>query len=387
MYKIQTLNKISSIGLDVLPRERFTIADTEENPDAILLRSFKMHDMELPPSLKAIGRAGAGVNNIPIEKCTEKGIVVFNTPGGNANAVKELVMASLLISSRGIVEGINWVNTQQNTTDLAKVVEKEKSRFAGNEIAGKKLGIIGLGAIGVLVANAALDMGMEVLGVDPYISVDAAWHLHSNVVRSNSYDELADCDYITIHTPFIPETKHMINAATMEKLKTGVKILNFARGELVSKEDLKTAIDSGKVGKYITDFPEEDLVRLPNVICIPHLGASTEESEENCAKMAANEVKDFLEKGTILNSVNFPNCQLTFKSKNRLCIAHKNIPNMIASFLEILSETGTNVDDMINKSRDGIAYTLIDFSDTVDPSIVEKIKNVHDVIFVRLLQK
>ena len=360
MYNIKTLNKISKFGMDRF-NDNYKCGDDIENPDAIILRSFKMHDMEIPKTVRAIARAGAGVNNIPIEKCSEQGIVVFNTPGANANAVKELVIAGILMSSRKIVEGINWASTLTGDADMEKTVEKGKSQFVGPEIIGKKLGVIGLGAIGVMVCNSAHALGMDVIGYDPYISVDAAWSLSRAVHKASSIKEIYEqCDYITIHVPLNDETKNTINAETIAEMKDGVRILNFARGGLVNSADIIAAIESGKVAKYITDFPDADMINKENIIAIPHLGASTPESEDNCAVMAANELIDFLENGNIVNSVNMPKCVMERSTDVRICIVHKNIPNMIGQISKYFADKNVNIENMINKSRGEYAYTIVD---------------------------
>lgn len=385
MFKIKTLNKISATGLDIFDKSNYEISDQIEQPDGIMLRSFNLHDMEFPASLKAIARAGAGVNNIPIDKCSENGIVVFNTPGANANAVKELVLTALLLSSRKIVSGIEWVKTLNNEQDIAKIVEKGKGEFVGPEIQGKKLGVVGLGAIGVLVANAANSLGMEVLGYDPYLSVDAAWSLSSDVKKASNLDSLiTECDYITIHIPLLNDTKQMFNKALFKSMKKGVRLLNFSRGELINDDDLKEAIEASIISCYITDFPNEKLVNMKNTICIPHLGASTPESEENCAYMAANELKEFLETGNIKNSVNFPTCSLPLADKARISLTHKNIPNILGQITSILAEKGINIIDMINKSKGDYAYTILNI-DFVDESIIDEIKKGKGIITARII--
>ena len=389
MFKIQTLNKISPKGLDLFPLERYEIASEFINPDGIILRSFKMHDMKLSKNLKAIARAGAGVNNIPIEKCSQKGIVVFNTPGANANAVKELVLASMLISSRDIIGGVNWVNSIKDKGDkVVSLVEKEKSKFAGNELKGKKLGVVGLGAIGAMVANDALSLGMEVIGYDPYLSVDAAWELSSRVQKATGLETLLkEVDYLTIHVPLLESTKGMYNAEKFAMMKKGIKIINLARGGLINNKDIKEAIKEGKVGCYITDFPSADLLGVGGVIAIPHLGASTQESEDNCAIMASLEMKGFLETGNIKNSVNFPNCELRKKDdRKRIIIANKNIPNMISIITTLLAENSINIQDMLNKSKDDVAYNIIDTSSAVSDDILNKIKNIDGVLMTRIIE-
>lgn len=385
MYNIQTLNKISSKGLDLFDNN-YSISDNIEGADAILVRSAKMHDMDLPDTVKAIARAGAGVNNIPVEECSEKGIVVFNTPGANANAVKELVIAGLLLSSRKIVEGINWAKTL--TEDVAKTVEKGKGEFVGPEILGKKLGVIGLGAIGVMVANAAHALGMEVVGYDPYISINAAWGLSRHIKHAMSLDEvLQDSDYITIHVPLLDSTKHMFNKEAFGKMKEGVRILNFSRDTLVNNEDIINAIEEGIVSKYVTDFPVEGVMNNENIITIPHLGASTPESEENCAVMAVKQVKDYLENGNIINSVNFPVCEMAWSTDCRLTIIHRNIPAMIKKITDIIATEGINIQDMMNKSKGQYAYTIIDTDTKVTDENINNIRQIPDIISIRVLEK
>lgn len=384
MFNILTLNKIAKCGLDKLGENYSITDDVNANADGIILRSFKMHDMELPSSLKAVARAGAGVNNIPIDKCSEKGIVVFNTPGANANAVKEIVIAGMLLASRDIIGGVAWANTLTGD-DVDKQVEKGKSNFAGNEIMGKTLGIIGLGAIGILVANAAASLGMEVIGYDPYLSVDSALKLSRQVKKANSPEEVyAAADFITIHVPLMDSTRNTINAETIAMMKDGVVILNFARGGLVNNADIKAAIASGKVGKYVVDFADSETVNQPGIINIPHLGASTEESEDNCAVMAAEEIADFLENGNILNSVNFPNCSLPTGNVGRITITHKNVPNVIAKYTDALSSV--NISDMINKSKGDLAYTIINTDHEIPAEAVEKLNSLDSVISVRVIK-
>ena len=388
MYAIQTLNNISPNGLELLPRGKYEVASGITNPDAILVRSFNMHDMELPANLKAIARAGAGTNNIPVDRCNEQGIVVFNTPGANANAVKELVIAALLLSSRKIYQGINWVQTLKGKGDeISNVVEKGKSNFAGQEIKGKTLGVIGLGAIGAMVADAAISLGMEVLGYDPFLSVDAAWNISRKVTRDLSLDHiLANSDYITLHVPLNNNTKGLINKEKFELMKKGVRIVNFARGGLVINKDLLEAIDKGIVASYATDFPEEELLGNDKIIAIPHLGASTYESEENCAVMAVKQLMDFLEKGNIKNSVNFPECELTQRGNTRITVVHKNIPNMIGQIAAILHEKHLNIADMLNRSKNEIGYTIIDIEGELPKELFDKILAISGVKIVRLLQ-
>lgn len=385
MFNILTLNKIAACGLDRLG-DNYTITDDEnvQGVDGIILRSYKMHDMELPKSLKAIARAGAGVNNIPIDKCTENGICVFNTPGANANAVKELVIAGMLLASRDIVGGIEWAATVTGD-DAAKQIEKGKSNFAGSEIKGKTLGVIGLGAIGILVANAAVSLGMSVVGYDPYLSVNNALKLSRKVTIVNDQKAVFEAaDMITVHVPLMDSTKNTINAETISMMKDGVIILNFARGGLVNTTDIKAAIESGKVAKYVVDFPDASVLGVKNVIAIPHLGASTEESENNCAVMAADEIKEFLETGNVTNSVNFPNCSLPMGSKGRIAMLHKNVPNVIAGYTNALAKV--NISDMVNKSRGDIAYTIINTDHEIPESAVKEIEAMDTIIAVRVIK-
>ena len=386
MYNILTLNKISNVGLEQLTSD-YAVSDDCKNPDGILLRSFKMHDMELPETLKAVARCGAGVNNIPLDKCAEKGIVVFNTPGANANAVKELVLTGLLISSRKIVDGCNWAQSLKGTEGVAAAVEKGKAQFVGPEIYGKTLGIIGLGAIGVLVANAAVALGMKVYGFDPYLSVNAAWNLDRHVVKAASMDEIfAESDYITVHVPLTPDTKETFNAENLAKCKDGVRILNFSRGELANNKDMIAAIESGKVARYVVDFPSEETVGVDGIIALPHLGASTPEAEDNCAAMAAKELMDYLENGNIVNSVNYPNCSSPrIAGKDRICILHKDVPAIIGAATGALGEKGINISHMTNNSKGEYAYTILDTA-PVDDATIEKIKGINNVISVRVLK-
>lgn len=385
MSKIYTLNKISSKGLEGFG-QRYEVQESLQDVDAILVRSAKMHELELPKSVKAIARAGAGVNNIPIDACTQKGIVVFNTPGANANAVKEMVIAGLLLSSRKIIEGVNWVQTLKG--NIAKEVESGKSAFTGPEILGKKLGVVGLGAIGVLVANATQVLGMEVIGYDPYLSVDAAWGISRHIRHAHTLEEvLGQADYITIHVPLTPATKEMFNEEAFNKMKKGVRLLNFARDTLVDNQALVKAIEKGTIEKYVTDFPVEGLIGHPQIITIPHLGASTPESEDNCAVMAVKELKDYLEQGTITNSVNFPECEMPWHATFRLTLIHKNIPAMIGKITSIIAEEGINISDMINKSKGEWAYTIIDTDTKVTDIKIKSIEALDDMIKVRVLSK
>ena len=391
VYTIKTLNKIAESGLNVFNNENFKIDDNSEKPDAIILRSFNMHDMEIDNNIKAIARAGAGVNNIPVSDLTERGIVVFNTPGANANAVKEIVLTSLMASSRNLFSGVMWTKGLEGQGgEIPKLVEAGKKQFVGKEIKGKTLGVIGLGAIGALVANDALDLDMDVMGFDPFISVDTAWNLSRNVERALSIEQLfANCDYITVHVPLTDQTRHMFNEEAFSIMKNGVHILNFSRGELVNETDMEAELESGKVGKYITDFPNENVIKMKNVVCIPHLGASTTESEENCAIMASRQVKEFLENGNIRNSVNFPNAYLPFTGKRRVAAYHKNVPNMVGQIISILSNYNLNIADMVNRSRDQYAYTMIDIDDQLSsdliPGIEEKISLIDGIVTLRIL--
>ncbi len=388
MYKIQTLNKIDQEGLQVFPATNYEIASEIAEPDAIVLRSFSMHDMEIPDSVKAIARAGAGVNNIPIAKCTEKGIVVFNTPGANANGVKELVIAGLLLASRDLIGGVQWAKTLVNEGDkVPALVEKGKANFGGSEIKGKTLAVVGLGAIGVLVANAAQSLGMNVVGYDPYISVDHAWNLHHDVNRAFSIESmLAKADFITLQIPLMSETKGFINEEKLKLMKDGVKILNFARGELVVDSDISAAIATGKVGAYFTDFPNAELLKMDKVVAIPHLGASTNESEVNCAIMAAQQVRNFFENGNIRNSVNFPSAEMERNCGARLLVTNKNIPNIISQITAILAQAGINIDNMLNKNKGEIAYNIIDTGhESFSDDIISKVKAIEGVFMVRAL--
>lgn len=381
MYNILTLNKISKAGLSRLG-DNYNVADSVENPDAVLVRSASMHDMELPSSLLAIARAGAGVNNIPLDKCTEQGIVVFNTPGANANAVKELVLSALFLSSRKIVEGIEWAKTLKDNADAAKLVEKGKSQFVGPEIKGKTLGVIGLGAIGILVANAAVSLGMNVLGYDPFISVDAAWGLSPKVKHVVSLNDIFEnSDYITLHVPLTPETKGVIGKENIAKMKDGVRILNFARGDLADNEAVLSAVADGQIAKYITDFAAPELLDVENVIVTPHLGASTPESEDNCAKMAADEIKDYLENGNIKNSVTLPAVSMVRGTGTRICVIHKNVPNMISAVTTALA--GANIENMQSKSRKEYAYTILDVTGDFDVAAIEAIDGVIKVRVIK----
>ena len=387
MYDILTLNKISKTGLERFTDE-YQYGDAVENPQGIMVRSASMHEMEMPQSLLAIARAGAGVNNIPVDQCTEKGIVVFNTPGANANAVKELVLAGLLISSRKVTQGMAWAQGLKGQGDaVGKAVEKGKSAFVGPEIKGKKLGVIGLGAIGILVANAARSLGMEVHGYDPYISVDSAWGLSRAVKHSLTLDDIFEtCDYITVHVPQTPDTKNMINKDSIAKMKDGVRILNFARGGLVNSADVVAAIEAGKVAAYVTDFPSDDLLGIDGVIAIPHLGASTPESEDNCARMAADELMAYLSDGNIINSVNFPALSSPRAAGgSRVCVFHKNIPSMLSQVTKLLSDKGVNIENMQSKSRKDVAYTVLDCAGQVGQDALESLVDSEGIIRIRVI--
>lgn len=386
MYKYHCLNPIAGVGLNQFSND-YVAVDKMENADAVLVRSAAMHELEFDKNLKVIARAGAGVNNIPLDRCAEEGIVVFNTPGANANGVKELVIAGLLMASRDVIGGIDWVKEHEEDGNVAKAAEKAKKAFAGCEIKGKRLGVIGLGAIGVLVANTAFHLGMEVYGYDPYLSVDAAWKLSRHVHHAKTVDELyRECDYITIHVPALESTKGMINKDAIGLMKEGVVVLNFARDILVNEDDMVDALLSGKVKKYVTDFPNPKVAGVKNTIVIPHLGASTSESEDNCAKMAVKEVIEFLENGNIRNSVNYPNCDMGCRGeKTRITIMHRNIPNMIGQFTTALAEAGINISDMTNKSRKDYAYTMLDIEGEVSDETVEKLNGIKDVLKVRVI--
>lgn len=385
--KIKCLNPIASVGLDMFD-DNYTITEAFEEADGVLVRSAAMHELDMPKSLKAIARAGAGVNNIPLDKCAEEGIVVFNTPGANANGVKELVMAGLLLASRDITGGIEWVKANVDDENINKSAEKAKKAFAGNEIKGKKLGVIGLGAIGVLVANAASALGMEVYGCDPYLSVNNALNLSRSVhLVKERADIYTECDYITVHVPLLDDTKGMINKEAIDMMKEGVVILNFARDILVNEEDLSEALESGKVAKYISDFPNKTSVKMKNTIVIPHLGASTEESEDNCAVMAVKQMMDFIENGNIVNSVNYPACDAgVCQSAGRITICHRNVPNLITNCAGVFSSAGINIDHMFDKSRGEYAYSIIDIASPSTEDMVKKLEEVDGVLKVRIVK-
>ena len=386
MFHVLCLNKISKAGTDCF-NENYEVGAEVQNPDAVMVRSASMHEMDFNPELLAIARAGAGVNNIPLDRCSEEGIVVFNTPGANANAVKELVLAALLMTSRKIVDGIEWVQTLKGEEgDPAKLVEKGKSAFSGPEISGKKLGVIGLGAIGILVANAAKSLGMEVYGYDPYLSVDAAWGLSRSIHHARTLDEIyAVSDYITVHVPLTPDTREMVNAESIAKMKDGVRLLNFARGELMNTADVLAALESGKVAAYATDFASKELIGAKGVLVTPHLGASTPESEDNCARMAARELMDYLENGNIRNSVNMPAVSMP-REGTRICILHKNVPNTISLFSGAAAKEGLNIENMSSKSKKDYAYTILDVTGDVTEQTVAAISSLGDVTRVRVIK-
>ena len=387
MFQYTCLNPIAAVGLDNLTEDYKQTEDFAQ-ADAVLVRSAAMHDMELFDKLCAVARAGAGVNNIPLDKCAEKGIVVFNTPGANANGVKELLISGMLLAARDIVGGIDWVKANADDENISKSMEKAKKNFAGSEIKGKKLGVIGLGAIGVLVANAANRLGMDVYGVDPFLSVKNALTLSRDITVCKSYDELyKTCDYITVHVPYMPETKGLLNKEAFDQMKDGVVVLNFARDLLVNDDDMKVALESGKVAKYVTDFPNPAVVKMPNVIATPHLGASTEESEDNCAIMAVEEIRDFMENGNIRNSVNYPACDAgVCETKGRITVAHKNIPNMLTQFTNVFSSEGINIAHMTNKSRGDYSYCIFDIDSDSTEAFAEKLSAIDGVLKVRIIK-
>lgn len=386
MYKINCLNPIAKVGTKLLT-DNYTLTDNFAEADAALVRSASVHELELPDSLEAVARAGAGVNNIPLDKCAQKGIVVFNTPGANANGVKELVIAGMLMASRDLVGGVKWVEANKDDENIVKDVEKAKKAFAGGEIKGKKLGVIGLGAIGVQVANTAINLGMDVYGYDPYISVDAAWKLSRHIIHIESLDAICEnCDYITIHVPALPSTKGMINEEALAKMKDGVVVLNFARDVLVDEDAMCKALESGKVKKYVTDFPNPKSVHMKNVLVLPHLGASTEESEDNCAVMAVQELMDYLENGNIKNSVNYPACDLGDRTGTRLAIFNRNVPNMIGQFASTLAEAGINIPSMTNQSKGDLAYTLMDVEGDVTDAVLDKLMVIQGVFKIRVIK-
>ena len=384
---IQLLNKIAAVGTDKLDKSLYTVGADVQNPDAIMVRSAAMHDMEFGKELKAIARAGAGVNNIPVDRCAKEGIVVFNTPGANANGVKELAICALLLASRDIVGGVKWAESLQGTEGVAKAVEAGKSQFAGCEIAGKTLGVIGLGAIGGMVAGIATHLKMQVVGCDPYISVDGAWHLNHHVTQAATYEDIyKSADYITLHVPATPTTKNMINAESIAMMKDGVKIINLSRADLVNAADLKVALESGKVSAYVTDFPTEEILGIKGVVAIPHLGASTEESEDNCAVMAAVELDNYLRYGNIKNSVNFPALEMPMSTGVRVCVLHANVPAILSQITTVLSEVGINIENLTNKSKGDNAYTVLDITGEVTDEAVAKIEAIADIYRVRVIK-
>ncbi len=389
MYQIKLYNKISEVGLNKLNPEQYTCSEDFTDYDAILVRSAKLHDLEFPRGLKCIARAGAGVNNIPLDRCSEEGIVVFNTPGANANAVKELVLCSLLMSSRKIIDGNEWVKTLAGNGDqIGAMAEKGKSKFAGPEISGKTLGVIGLGAIGLRVANTAVSLGMDVIGYDPYLSVDSALQIRREVHYTKELDEIfAKADYITVHVPLMDATRNIISREGIEKMKDNVRIMNFARDGLCDEAAVIDGLNSGKIACYMSDFASEALLATPNAYCFPHLGASTPESEENCAVMAVKEMSEYLENGNIRNSVNFPNLKVPFESKNRLCVMHRNVPNMIANLTTLLSAHGVNIENFGSRSRGDYAYTIVESMQEVSDRVLEVLLNNENVTKVRLIRK
>lgn len=387
MYKIRTLNRILSGGLDLFTKNMYEVSADLLQPDAILVRSFNMNSMEFLPSLKIIARAGTGVNNIPIERCTAGGIVVCNTPGANANSVKELVIAGLFLASRRIIDGVSWARTlTDKSQDVAKLVEKEKAKYAGPEIRGKTLGVIGLGAVGVAVANDALSLGMHVTGYDPFISIESAWGLSREIGRAKSIENLlAASDYLTLHVPLNEATVSMINEKKFKAMKRGVRILNFSRGDVIDKKDLKDALNKGTVAMYITDFPDSDILSLPNTVAIPHLGASTPEAEDNCASMAAAQIRSFLEKGTITNSVNFPDCEMPFSGNRRILVSNLNVPGVVGHITNIMAREDINIADMLNRSKGGVAYNIIDIDGDISEKSIKQIRSIEGVSRVRVL--
>lgn len=386
MKKIKLMNKIAKVGVDMFDKAAFEVSDAVESPDAIMVRSAKLHDMPMENNLLAISRAGAGVNNIPVEECAKRGIVVFNTPGANANGVKELAVAALLLASRDIVGGIKWAEELKGDEDVAKAVEAGKSKFAGHEIIGKTLGVIGLGAIGGLVANSARSLGMNVIGCDPFLTVDAAWSLSRAVKHAQNYDEIyAESDYITLHVPATKDTKNMINKDTIAKMRDGVRIINLSRADLVCAEDMKAAVESGKVAAYVTDFPTEPTLGVKGIINIPHLGASTEESEDNCAVMAAKELVDFLETGNIKNSVNYPAVSVPYTGAPRICLAHLNVANMLSQITSIVSGAGLNIENLSNGGKGEYAYTIVELGVPVPEDIIPALEAIDGMIKVRVV--
>lgn len=374
------MNKISEVGTRVFDKDRYNLAERQENPDAIMVRSAKLHDLEFDENLKAIARCGAGVNNIPVERCTENGIVVFNTPGANANGVKELAICALVLAARDVLGGVNWANGLGNETDVAKAVESGKGAFVGNELVGKKLGVIGLGAIGGMVANAANALGMTVVGCDPYITPRAAWSLAPSIKQANDYDEIfRTCDYITLHVPATPQTKGMVSDKTIAMMKNGVRIINLARADLVDVSAIKRGLESGKVAKYVTDFPSNETVGVQGIVNIPHLGASTIESEDHCALMAAKQLDEYLTNGNIQNSVNFPNVSLPHTAGARVCVMHKNVPNMLTQITTAFSADNVNIENLANGSKVEVAYTIVETTNRVDDQVLDRVKKIDGV--------
>ncbi len=386
MKNILCLNKIAAVGTDKLDKAEYNVGTDVANPDAIMVRSAAMHDMEFGSELLAIARAGAGVNNIPIDRCSKEGIVVFNTPGANANGVKELAICALMLASRNVVGGIKWVDTLVGTEGVAKAVEAGKSKFAGVEVMGKKLGVVGLGAIGGMVANAAVHLGMDVIGCDPFLSVDAAWNIDNHVNKAASFDEIfKNADYISLHVPATPDTKNMINAESIASMKDGVRIINLSRADLVNAADMKAALASGKVAAYVTDFPTDDMIGVDGAVTIPHLGASTAESEDNCAVMAALELDGYIRYGNIKNSVNFPNLSMPMSGDKRICVLHANIPAVISQLTTVISETGSNIENMTNKSKGDNAYTVVDVTGALSDDAIVKLSAIEGVLRVRVI--
>ena len=388
MYKIQTLNNISPVGMAKLPADTYSVSDDEASPDAIILRSFKMHDMDIPASLKAVGRAGAGVNNIPLDKMSAAGVPVFNAPGANANAVKELVIASLFIAARNISEAIKYTeNLEGEDAELSKLVEAGKKKYGGYELPGRTIGVIGLGAIGRMVANTCVDLGMNVIGFDPGLTVDGAWALSSRISRANSVDELlGKVDFLTVHVPLIDATRDLVNADNVSKMKDTAVVINLARGGIINDAAVCDALDAGKLGSYVTDFPNNRTKKTPQVIGLPHLGASTVEAEDNCAVMVADQVREYLETGNIVNSVNFPNVSMPRGTDHRLVVCNANVPNMVGQISTIMADAGLNIHDMINQSRGDIAYTIVDLDSAIPAAVVDTIKGLDGVMIARAIQ-
>lgn len=389
MFRISTMNKISPLGLELFPRDRYEVASELPNPDAILVRSADLHDVEIPETVKAIARAGAGFNNVPVQACTERGILVFNTPGGNANAVKELTISALLLASRRVFEGIAWTRSLSDKADeVPDLVEKGKSQFQGPELRGKTLGVVGLGAIGVMVANDALALGMDVVGYDPYISVEAAWNLSRSVRRADSLESLLmKADYVTLHAPLTEGTRGLLDAEKLRSMKKGARVVNLARGGLVNEADMIDALKDGRIGCYVTDFPNAELLACERVLCIPHLGASTQEAEDNCAIMAVRQLMDYLERGVVKNSVNFPECKLELRSPYRLVVANRNIPNMVGQITTILAEGHINITDLINHHRGDVAFNIIDTDQAIPIEVLGRIGGVEGIIRVRTISR